>query len=110
MLFFYRCFLFSALCYLVLVKDVEDKGGKLGGVAEREELLVDLLKASGVQLTTGAVFNKTLIPAKRTGKMKQDRKSGEEGKEKEEKKRDFHYARMNPKTKHRHLPPVKING
>lgn len=66
---------FSASCYLVLVKDIEDKGGKLGGVAEGEELLVDLLKASCVQLTTGAIFNKTLIPAHGQEKMKQDKKS-----------------------------------
>jgi len=74
-------FPFSAFCYLVLVKDVEDKGCKLGGVAEGEELLVDLLKASCVQLTTGAVFNKTLIPAKRTGKINMIGRVGKKKKE-----------------------------
>lgn len=50
--------------YLVLVKDVEDEGGKLSGIAEGEELLVDLLEASGVQLSAGTVLDEALIPGR----------------------------------------------
>lgn len=48
--------------HLVLVKHVEDKRGELGGVSEREELLVDLLEARRVQLPAGAVLDETLVP------------------------------------------------
>lgn len=49
--------------HLVLVEDVENKRGELGRVSKWEELFVDLLEASGVQLPTGAVLNETLVPA-----------------------------------------------
>lgn len=49
---------------LVFIKYVEDKGGKLGGVSEREELLVNLLKAHGIQLPTGTIFNETFVPVR----------------------------------------------
>lgn len=52
--------------HLVLIKDVENKRGELGGVSKREELFVDLLEASRVQLPTGAVLNKALVPADNT--------------------------------------------
>lgn len=49
--------------HLVLVEDVENKRGELGGVSKWEELLVDLLEASGVQLPAGTVLNEALVPA-----------------------------------------------
>lgn len=49
--------------HLVLIKDVEDKRGELGGVPEGEELLVDLLEAGSIQLPTGAIFDEAFIPA-----------------------------------------------
>lgn len=47
---------------LVFIKYIEDKGGKLGGISEREELLVYLLKAHCIQLPTGTIFNETFVP------------------------------------------------
>lgn len=52
--------------HLVLIEDIENKCGELGGVSKREELFVDLLEASRVQLPTGAVLNKALVPADNT--------------------------------------------
>lgn len=49
---------------LVLIKYIEDKGGKLGGISKREELLVYLLKAHGIQLPTGTIFNEAFVPTK----------------------------------------------
>lgn len=49
--------------HFVLVEDVENKGGEFGGIAEGEELLVDLLKAGGVELPAGAVLDEALVPA-----------------------------------------------
>lgn len=49
--------------HLVLIEDVENKCGELGGVSKWKELLVDLLEASGVQLPAGAVLNEALVPA-----------------------------------------------
>lgn len=49
--------------YFVLVEDIENKGGEFGGIAEGEELLVDLLKAGGVELPAGAVLDEALVPA-----------------------------------------------
>lgn len=49
---------------LVFIKYIEDKGGKLGGISKREELLVYLLKAHGIQLPTGTVFNEAFVPTK----------------------------------------------
>lgn len=56
--------------HLVLIKDVEDKRSKLGGVSEGEELLVDLLEASSIQLPAGAVLDEALVPGQRRGQGK----------------------------------------
>ena len=53
----------TVISYLILIKHVKDEGSKLGGVSEGEELLVDLLKARGVQLSAGTVLNEAFIPA-----------------------------------------------
>lgn len=48
---------------LVLVKHPEDEFCKLGRVAEREELLVDLLELLLVELAGRAVLKEALVPA-----------------------------------------------
>lgn len=48
--------------HLVLIKDVENKRGKLSGVSKGEELLVDLLEAGCIQLPTGAVLDEAFVP------------------------------------------------
>lgn len=55
--------------YLVLIKHVEDKQSELGGVSKREELLVDLLEAHSIELTTRTVLDEALVPS--TGKETQ---------------------------------------
>lgn len=54
--------LLRSITNLVFIEHVEDKGGELGGISEREELLVYLLKAHSVQLPTGTVFNEPFVP------------------------------------------------
>lgn len=54
--------------HLVLVKNIEDKWGELGGVAKGEELFVDLLETCSIKLTTRAVFYEALVPGR--GKTK----------------------------------------
>ena len=51
--------------HLVLIKDIENKCGKLGGVPKWEELLVDLLEARRIQLPAGAVLDEALVPGGR---------------------------------------------
>lgn len=55
--------------YFVLVEDIENKGGEFGWVAKGEELLIDLLKAGGIELPAGAVLDKALVPAKEGERM-----------------------------------------
>lgn len=47
---------------LVLVEDLEYVVGELGGVAEGEELLVDLGELLFVELTGGAVLEEAFVP------------------------------------------------
>ena len=51
--------------HLVLIKDIENKCGELGGVPKWEELLVDLLEACRIQLPAGAVLDEALVPGGR---------------------------------------------
>ena len=51
--------------HLVLIKDIENKRGELGGVPKWEELLVDLLEACRVQLPARAVLDEALVPGGR---------------------------------------------
>ena len=59
---------------LILVEDIEDIVCKLGGVAKREELLVDLLELGLVQLSTRAILDKALVP-NRSEKKKEKKES-----------------------------------
>lgn len=47
---------------LIFIKHVEDKGSELGGVPERKELLVNLLKACSIQLPARAIFDEAFVP------------------------------------------------
>lgn len=52
----------NVLTCLVLIKDIEHEGGEFGWVTKGEELLVDLLEAGSIELPTGAVLDKALVP------------------------------------------------
>lgn len=52
----------SWITNLIFIKHIEDKGSELGGIPERKELLVNLLKPCSIQLATGAVFDEAFVP------------------------------------------------
>ncbi len=56
----------SVVTNLILIKHVENKGGKLCWVSKRKELLINLLKADGIQLTTWAIFDEAFVPEKQS--------------------------------------------
>lgn len=52
----------SWITNLIFIKYIEDKGSELGGIPERKELLVNLLKPCSIQLPTRAIFDEAFVP------------------------------------------------